>query len=85
MLDVHIPDLTFPGVSFGPQEIPWNLRPWLFRGGAEAPVREVASLIDAGKLGRPLLERIELVRLIRESLLNYLAGGGQRETVLGQL
>lgn len=81
MLDVHIPDLSFPGVSFGPKETPWDLRPWLYRGGAEAHVNKVASLIEAGKLGRPLVERIELVRLIRESLLNYLEGGGQREQV----
>jgi len=38
-------------------------------------------MIDTGKLGRPLIERVELVRLIRESLLNYLEGGGRRETV----
>ncbi|WP_180552456.1 site-specific integrase [Sphaerotilus montanus] len=41
------------------------------------------SMIEAGKLGRPLIERIELVRLIRESLLNYVDGGGRRKTVLG--
>lgn len=81
MLDVHIPDLTFPGVDFGPQEIPWNLGPWLYRGGAQAPVREVATMIEAGKLGRPMIERIELVRLIREVLLNYLEGGGRRRHI----
>ncbi|MDC8774047.1 site-specific integrase [Roseateles albus] len=85
MLDVHLPDLSFPGVEFGPLETPWDLRPWLYKGGAHAPVREVASLIEVGKLGRPMVERIELVRLIRESLLNYLEGGGQRATIQGHL
>ncbi|MHB1409788.1 MAG: hypothetical protein ACYCXC_09380 [Acidovorax defluvii] len=48
----------------------------------------MASMIDAGKLGRPIVERIELLRLIRESLLNYLEGGGRRAMVkscLGRL
>lgn len=81
MLDVHLPDLTFPGVSFGPREIPWDLRSWLHIGGARAPAREVASMIEAGKLGRPMIERIELVRPIRESLLNHLESGGRRESV----
>ena len=80
MLDEHLPDLTFPGVNFGAQEIPWDLRPWLYRGGAQVHVKEVASMIEAGKLGSPMVERIELVRLIREFLLNYLESGGRRET-----
>lgn len=85
MLDVHLPDLTFPGVSFGANEIPWDLRPWLYSGGAQASAKEVGSMIEAGKLGRPMVERIELVRLIRESLLNYLESGGRRSSVLSCL
>lgn len=85
MLDVHIPDLSFPSVSFGPQEIPWNLRPWLYKGGALAPARQASLLIDAGKLGQPLLERVELVLQIREVLLNYLEGGGSRMSVQGRI
>jgi len=27
MLDVHLLDVSFPGVSFGPEETPWDLRP----------------------------------------------------------
>lgn len=85
MLDGQLPDLSFPGVKFGPSEIPWDLRRWLYRGGAKAHAREIASMIKAGKLGRPMVERIELVCLIRESLLNYLEGGGQRATVKDSL
>lgn len=81
MLDVHLPDLSFPGVTFGPQETPWDLRTWLYRGGAQAPVKTVALMIETGKLERPLVERIELVRLIRECLLNYLEGGGRKAMV----
>lgn len=79
--DVDLPDLSFPGVAFGPQQIPWDLKPLLFKGGAQVHARDVASMIETGKLGRPLIERIELVRLIRESLLNFVDGGGRRRTV----
>jgi hypothetical protein len=81
--DVLLPDLSFPGVAFGPRQIPWDLTPLLFKGGAQVHARDVASMIETGTLGRPLIERIELVRLIRESLLNYVDGGGRRETVKG--
>jgi hypothetical protein len=81
MLDEHLPNLAFPMMSFGANETPWNLRPWLYKGGARAPAKEVKSMIEEGKLGRPMFERIELVQLIRESLLNYLESGGRRETV----
>ena len=81
MPDVDLPDLSFPGVAFGPQQIPWDLKPLLFKGGAQVHARDVASMIAAGELGCPLIERIELVRLIRESLLNYVDGGGRRGTV----
>lgn len=81
MLDEHVPNLGFPMIDFGVNETPWSLRPWLYRGGARAPAREVISMIEEGKLGLPMFERIELVCLIRESLLDYLESGGQRETV----
>lgn len=81
MRDVDLPDLSFPGVAFGPQQIPWDLKPLLFKGGAQVHARDVASMIETGKLGRPLIERIELLRLIRESLLNFVDGGGRRRTV----
>lgn len=76
-----LPDLTFPGVSFGVNEKHWDLRPWLYRGGAKAKTKDVFSMIEAGKLGLPIAERMELVRRIRETLLNYLQCGGQRSTV----
>lgn len=79
--DLLLPDLTFPGVSFGPEEMPWDLLPLLYKGGAQAPVRKVTSMIAEGKLGQPLTERIELVSQIRDSLLNYLECGGRRETI----
>lgn len=85
MPDVRLPDLTFPGVSFSPLEVPWDLRPWLYRGGAKANAKEVSTLIENEKLGRPLNERIELVRSIHEALLNSLGRGETRSTVFHRI
>jgi hypothetical protein len=51
------------------------------QGGARATVKSVGELIDTGQLGRPLVERIELVRQIHEVLSNNLERGGRRATV----
>ena len=83
MLDVHLPDLTFPDMVYGKWETPWDLRRWLYKGGSGTHVTLVASMIDAGKLGRPLVERIELVRQIHEVLSNHVGRGGSRATTVG--
>lgn len=85
MLDVQLPDLTFPSLIYGKHEEPWDLRRWLYKGGAIAPVKSVADMINSGQLGRPLVERIELVRLMHEALLNYLDGGGRRSTIQSRI
>lgn len=76
-----LPDLTFPDMTYGKHETSWDLRRLLYQGGAGTNVRIVGKKIDAGELGRPLVERIELVRQIHEVLVNYLAKGGRRSTV----
>ena len=38
MLDVTIPDLTFPMVEYGKLETPWDLRVLLYKGGAKENV-----------------------------------------------
>ncbi len=76
-----LPDLTFPDLTYGKQEIHWDLRPFLYKGGAGTNARIVAKKIDAGELGRPLVERIELARQIHEVLANALGRGMRRETV----
>lgn len=85
MLDQSLPDLTFPGVNFGPSETPWNLRRWIYRGGARSPVGKAESSIDSGMLGPPLVERIELVRLIHESILNYVESGRSRASAFSDI
>lgn len=83
MLDVQLPDLTFHDLIYGKEETPWDLRYWLYKGGAATPVKSVAEQIDSGQLGHPLVERLELVRRVHEALLNFLDGGIRRETVRG--
>ncbi len=85
MLDRQLPDLTFPSVAFGKNETPWDLRCLLYKGGAGANSRRVGAIIDAGELGRPLVERIELVTQMHETIANIIGRGGRRATIDGQI
>lgn len=80
MLDVNLPDLTFPDLTYGKEEMPWDLRRFLYKGGAGTNLRIVNDRIEAGKLGSPLVERIELVRRMHVVIANYLGRGGRRKT-----
>ena len=80
MLDVTIPDLTFPMVKYGKLETPWDLRVLLYKGGARENIKTVLYQIADGKLGRPLRERIELVKRIHEEVTATLVGGGAKIT-----
>lgn len=42
-------------------------------------------MIDAGELGQPLVERIDLVRQMHEVIANFLGRGGRRATVLTRI
>ena len=80
MLDVTIPDLTFPMVEYGRTETPWDLRVLLYRGGAKENVKTVFNQIADGKLGRPLRERIELIKRLHEEMTARLVGGGAKSS-----
>ena len=71
-------DLTFPMLEYGSTETPWDLRPFLFLGGAAAKVKLVARQISENKLGNLLPERIELVTRLHQHITDDLAGGGSR-------
>lgn len=79
--DLRIPDLTFPKMSYGKMETPWDLKMLLYQGGATARRRKVLEMIDAGKLGAPLLERLELVERLHDVVSSSLEGGGSPETL----
>jgi hypothetical protein len=85
MCDVAISDLSFPMVEYGKQETPWDLRILLYKGGAKGNPRTVFNQIAAGDFGRPLIERIELVKRIHEAMTARLVGGGARTTAFSTL
>ena len=78
-------DLSFPMLEYGTTETPWDLTPFLFRGGASARVKRVARQISQGELGYILTERIELVTQLHEQLVADLAGGGSRFSVKNKI
>lgn len=85
MRDLHIPDLTFPMVSYGAQETRWDLRILLYKGGAKVSPRTVFNQIAAGELGRPIVERIELVQRLHDAMTARLVGGGAKTSAFGTL
>lgn len=80
MRNLVLPDLTFPGVVFGVNVTPWDLRCLLYRGGASARRNKVAGLIGQGALGPPILERLELVVKLHDEIAGKLAGGGSKHS-----
>lgn len=72
-------------MTYGKQEVPRDLRRWIFKGGAAIDARKVIAKIESGELGQPLVERIDLVREIHEVIANYFDRGGSRSTVIAQI
>lgn len=85
MRDLAIPDLTFPKVKYGLNETPWDLRVLLYKGGAKRNPRAVFNQMAAGELGKPLIERIELVTRIHQEMTARLVGGGKKTTAFTTL
>lgn len=85
MLEVAIPDLTFPMVEYGKLETPWDLRVLLYKGGAKGNPKAVFNQIAAGELGHPLIERLVLVKRIHEEMTAGLVGGGARASAFTKL
>jgi integrase len=85
MRDFAMPDLTFPMVTYGKLETRWDLRVLLYKGGAKGNSRTVFNQMAAGELGRPLVERLELVKRIHEAMTARLVGGGTKSTAFSTL
>lgn len=75
-----LPDLTFPMVEYGRNQTPWDLRVLLYKGASGANYRTVFNRIADSKMGRPLLERLELVKRIHEEMIAKVIGGGAWKT-----
>lgn len=85
MRDFAILDLTFPMVKYGTLETRWDLRVLLYKGGAEGIPKTVFNHMASGHLGRPLVERLELVKRIHEAMTARLVGGGSKYSGLATL
>lgn len=73
-------ELTFPSVKFGAKESPWNLNVLLYRGGAATRTNLVQQQLVRGALGKPLIERLALVRAFHSAIQASLESGRSRET-----
>lgn len=76
MLDVALPEMTFPMVGYGRNETPLDLRVLLYKGASAAHYRTTFVGIADGKFGRPQIERIALVKRIHEEIAARLVSGG---------
>jgi len=85
MHDLYLPDLTFPMVAYGRTETPWDLKVLLYKGGTKASPKAVFNQIAAGKLGRPVIERVELICNLHEAITAGLVGGGATATAFSSL
>lgn len=83
--EFRLPDLSFPGVGFGPTETPWNLNILLYKGGANARTELVAEMLASGALGEPRFDSLSLVSKLHEEIRAGLASGGSRDTAGNQL
>lgn len=80
MFDTQLPDLTLSMVGYGAWETPFDLRCLLYKGSGRLRRNDVNAAIDAGQLGPPILERVELVTRLHSVFETKLAGGGSKET-----
>lgn len=64
MRDVVVPDLTLHGLPLGPHEHPIDLRLLLYKGMASTHGRSIKTVVESGRLGQPLLERLPLLEKI---------------------
>ncbi|HEY8585433.1 MAG TPA: hypothetical protein VIL60_01750 [Rhodanobacter sp.] len=85
MLDLHVPDMTFPKIAYGTHARPHDLRVLLYRGGAGAPSSLVANLIASGSLGAPRINRLPLVLKLHEAMSAELMKGKSQATVIGTI
>lgn len=82
---MKLPDLT---IQYGKAEkisFMWNLRRFLYVGGASLDARWGMKKIESGEVGKPLLERLELVEAIAEQFETDLVSGGSKRSIQSSL
>lgn len=68
MLETVIPNLKVEGITLGPKGSALDMGILLYKGAALLRRDKALAMIEAGKLGRPLLERLPLLKAIQEPL-----------------
>ncbi len=82
---IVVPDLLVKHVSFEGREVPWDLKIFMYQGGSAKHARFFERAIQAGELGQPLLERLDLVVKIHEFICDRTAAGEPRLSTAGLL
>lgn len=85
MHNFEIPDLTFPDMPINVGASPWDLRMFLFEGGAALKKKKVAETLDQGHLGNVILARLPLVLSLHETIAGSIAKGASPRTVENQM
>lgn len=83
--DFYVPILTFPGIKQGINETPLSLTRLLYKGGTSTRSDLADAAIRDGLIGGALPERLDLVRLLHETINGKLAGGGSQVTAKTQI
>lgn len=82
---LQIPDLTFPMLHYGVHQVPWNLLPYLYSGGASTGRKKALDAIQQGSLGACIVERLPLIERIHRELSDEIAAGKGRFTVRSRI
>ena len=81
MSDGRAPDLTFPKITFGPCETPWDLRVYLYRGGASMRSFHALNAIDRGTLKAFCVDRLPLITALHAALAAKVASGARKGSI----
>lgn len=76
--------LVLTSIEVSSRSTPFDLTRFLYKGGAKTPQQLVASAIEGGSLGAPLIKRNELVVRAFQFIDDKLAAGGSQTTAKSQ-
>lgn len=80
-----IPNLTFQEMHINEGASPWDLRIFLFKGGAALRKNRVAKMLDQNGLGKAILIRLPLVLLLHKVIAYHIAKGGSPRTIENEI
>ncbi len=78
-------DLTFPDLSFGTHQIPWDLQILLYQGAASLPRKEAMDMIHQIELDPPEKDRLLLVCAFHEAIDTLIKKGRSKALIISNL